>query len=197
MQEDAISYRIDSGDPKKMTLTKGSFVSKRPKDSIRKQWGRIKLEDVCNVSTIEIYIDGTKPMAAYRTYRLTITLQGFDPIVLGMLDCTQKSLKGPIPEFFNQCEDGTTAIVDVYEVKPSLVYETAGKELEEFLEAMKDQWRAQIMSLVRQGMKEKKLKENQKISPLHFKKAVHFLHDQCQSKQLDGQFEEAFKSLKL
>lgn len=172
-------------------------TSKAPKDSIRKQWGRVQLQDICNLSTIEVYIDGIKPMAAYRAYRVTISLDGFDPIILGTLDCTEKSLKSPVPDFFNQCEDNTNAVLEVYEVKAPLIYETAGKELEEFLEAMKDQWRAQVMTLVRQGMKKKQLNENHRISPLHFQKAVQFLHDQCQSKQLDGQFEEAFKSLTL
>ena len=148
-----------------------------------------------DVSKLDIYT--VDSLNADDMYRVTINLAEFDPISLGTIDCTQKSVKAVVPPFFRQCKKGTRATLVVYRAKPPLAYETAGREFERFLEALEDKWRSEIMTVVKQAMISKQLDENQKISPVHFQQAVGFLHDKCKGKQLGIQFDEAFKQLKL
>lgn len=153
------------------------------------------IDSICGVNKIDIYSD--ESMKASHMYRVIINLKGFDPILLGTIDCTQKSLTSVVPPFFKQCQNGTSATLVVYQVQPPLAYESAGKEFERFLEALEDQWRTQFMSLFKQGMKRKEVDENRTVSALHFQKAVGFLHDKCQGKELGNQFHEAFMKLTL
>lgn len=160
------------------------------------QWSfQITVDSIRDVSKIDIYTD--QSVKAHEQYRVIINLTGFDPICLGTIDCTRKSVKSVVPPFFKQCKKGMGATLVVYQVRPPLAYESAGKEFEIFVESLVDQWRKEIMSLVKQGMKKNELDENQKISTLHFQKAIGFLHDQCKGKLLGKQFEEAFKKLKM
>lgn len=194
--------RIDGQSPTYMDYKFESSISKDDKKSnddrpgaLRQDYHQTTIDSIRDVSKIDIYT--SQSVKADDMHRVVINLAGFDPIVLGTIDCTQKSVKSVVPPFFKQCKKGMGATLVVYQVKAPLAYETAGREFERFQEALVDEWRAQVMSLVKQGMKTNDLDENQKISPLHFQKALGFLHDQCKGKKLGIQFDEAFKKLKL
>ena len=53
------------------------------------------------------------------------------------------------------------------------------------------------MSLVKQGVNQKHLKENEKISGIQMQKALGIMYSNLKSNQLTSDFDESFKSLKI
>lgn len=194
----AFQYRINGGSPQTMNYKKKEEEKYECKgateDKSIPSWYQVRIPNVRCVDSLDIYTSRSIP--AYLTWQVELKVVGFKPIILGTIDCTQKSMQPPVPSFLKQCQKGKHAVLKVHAVEPPLVYTTAGLEFERFVDAVQDQWRVSIMNFVKQGVRDSHLDANQKINTMQFQKAIGCLHEQCQSKQLGIQFGTALKALK-
>mmetsp|Transcript_14183 Transcript_14183/g.21415 ORF Transcript_14183/g.21415 Transcript_14183/m.21415 type:complete len:191 (-) Transcript_14183:48-620(-) len=183
--------RIDGSTPKRMSFEYRAY--QESKDDDPNAYYYYSIPDVALIRKVTVYCDGI--VKAPEMYRVTIEIDNFSPVIIGIMDCSQKQIHAQVPSLFKSTKRGTCAIMKVYKVEAPLAWKTAGEEFEHFMAALTDKWRVQVMNMVKEGMQQKAIDENTRVSPVAMNHVFHCLHQHLRSDQLSLEFQESKKKI--
>jgi len=154
-----------------------------------------RLQKLVRKKKLTVYLDGY--LKAYEMYNVEMHVLGWKPLLLGTLDCTQKIGHFVIPEIVLNVEDFMPATIKVVETEPLLAWKTSGKKFEDFMDEITDEWRKNVMLMVKEGIANKNLDPNQKVGNKELFPVFKCLYKHIQSPQLQNEFEDCFKKITL
>eukprot|EP00485_Elphidium_margaritaceum_P012543 CAMPEP_0202692014 /NCGR_PEP_ID=MMETSP1385-20130828/6522_1 /ASSEMBLY_ACC=CAM_ASM_000861 /TAXON_ID=933848 /ORGANISM="Elphidium margaritaceum" /LENGTH=183 /DNA_ID=CAMNT_0049347479 /DNA_START=26 /DNA_END=577 /DNA_ORIENTATION=- len=172
------------------------YKDQESKDDDPNAYHHYSIPDAASINKVTVYCDvSDEIIEAPEMYRVTIEIDNFSPVIIGIMDCSQKQIHAQVPSLFKSTKRGTCAIMKVYRVEAPLAWKTAGEEFEHFMAALTDKWRVQVMNMVKEGMQQKAIDENTRVSPVAMNHVFHCLHQHLRSDQLSLEFQESKKKI--